>query len=98
MSSPEISISSSVPTESVMQPLTALHLTRGVLASTINGTRGMHNAFVDYRTVASGIEMLSSREESEWAVAPTRFVTRADIRSTGEAVPALGEPISAGLL
>lgn len=29
-----------------MQPLT-LHLTRGVLASTLDQTRGMHNAFVD---------------------------------------------------
>jgi hypothetical protein len=42
----QVSISSSVPTEIVIQPLT-LHLTRGVLASTIDETRGMHNAFVD---------------------------------------------------
>jgi hypothetical protein len=42
----QVSISSSVPTEIVIQPLT-LHLTRGALASTIDETRGMHNAFVD---------------------------------------------------
>jgi hypothetical protein len=46
MTSQQVSISSSVPTETVMQPLT-LHLTRGVFASTIDETRGMHDAFVD---------------------------------------------------
>jgi hypothetical protein len=46
MTSQQVSISSSVPTETVMQPLT-LHLTRRVLASTIDETRGMHDAFVD---------------------------------------------------
>jgi hypothetical protein len=151
-----------------MQPLT-LHLTRGVLASTIDETRGMHNAFVDdgsqpgreiaralgdlshsvytpargvdpalraqpgellfvdYWAAASGMEMFfsnpvalgaadqlfSSREESEWAVAPNGFgfsvparhgaparfvaITRAAIRSTDEAVFAMGKLISAGL-
>jgi hypothetical protein len=168
MTSQEIPISSSVPTETVMQPLT-LHLTRGVLASTIDETRGMHNAFVDegtqpgreiaralgdlshnvyapargvdpalraqpgellfvdYWAAASGTEMFfsnpvalgaadqlfSSREESEWAVAPDGFgfsvparhgapprfvaITRAAIRSADEAVPAMGKLISAGL-
>jgi hypothetical protein len=46
MTSQQISISSSVPMETVMQPLT-LHLTRGVLASTLDDARAMHNAFVD---------------------------------------------------
>jgi hypothetical protein len=46
MTSQRVSISSSVPTETAMQPLT-LHLTRGVLASTIDETRGRHKAFVD---------------------------------------------------
>jgi hypothetical protein len=168
MTSQQVSISSSVPMETVMQPLT-LHLTRGVLASTIDETRGMHNAFVDegsrpgreiasslgdlshnvytpargvdsalraqpgellfvdYWAAVSGMEMFfanpvaltaadtlfSSREESEWAVAPNGFgfsvparygappgfvaITRAAIRSTDEAVPAIGKLISAGL-
>src|ERR1700758_2123390 len=166
MTSQEISILSSVPMETVMQPLT-LHLARGWPASTINETRGMHNAFVDdgtqpgreiaralgdlshnvytpasgvdlalraepgellfvdYWAAASGMEMFfsnpvalgaadqlfSSREESEWAVAPNGFgfsvparhgapprfvaITRAAIRSTDEAVPAMGKLISA---
>jgi hypothetical protein len=168
MISQQWSILRSVSPETETQPLT-LHLTRGVLASTIDETRSAHNAFVDdgsqpgreiaralgdlshnvytpargldpalraqpgellfvdYWAAASGMEMFfsnpvalgaadqlfSSREESEWAFAPNGFgfsvparhgvpprfvaITRAAIRSTDEAVPALGKFISAAL-
>jgi hypothetical protein len=46
MTSQQISILSSSPMETVMQPLT-LHLTRGVLASSLDDAPAMHNAFLD---------------------------------------------------
>ena len=74
MISHEISISGSAPSETVTQPLT-LHLTRGVLASTIDETRDAHNAFVDDgsqpgREIARALGDLSHNEQeagfSEW--------------------------------
>jgi hypothetical protein len=45
MTSHQIAISHSVPKEAVVRPL-ALHLTRGVLASALDETRGMTDALI----------------------------------------------------
>jgi hypothetical protein len=74
---------------------------------------GMEMFFSDPIALGAGDQLFSSREESECAVAPNGFgfsvparygapprfvaITRAAIRSTDEAVPAMGKLISAGL-